>query len=113
MNLLWRLLYRLQRMLSGLRHWVLRRFAPPGLALLGGLAITAMLGADTENTVAYQVFALLFCLLVQAFLFSWFVRLRFTATRTLPRFGTVGGRIVWDQANRRRMQQAMAAWQPR
>ncbi len=90
MNLLWRLLYRLQRMLSGTRHWVLRRFAPPGLALLGGLAITAMLGADTENTVAYQVFALLFCLLLQAFLFSWFFRLRFTASRTLPRFGTVG-----------------------
>jgi len=29
------------------------------------------------------------------------------------RFGTVSGRIVWDQANRRRMQQAIAAWKPR
>lgn len=29
------------------------------------------------------------------------------------RFGTVRGRVVWDQANRRRMQQAMARWQPR
>jgi uncharacterized protein (DUF58 family) len=38
----------------------------------------------------YQGYVLLLLLLVTAFVFSWFFRLRYSAKRLLPRFGTVG-----------------------
>src|SRR4051812_35441034 len=90
MSLIWRVLYRLYRIFSSLRYWLPRRFAPAGLAVFGALVITAMVGVDTENTVAYQGFALLLFLLLVAIGFSCFFRLHFSATRVLPRFGTVG-----------------------
>lgn len=90
MNFIWLILYRLYRVFSGLRFWITRRFAPPGLAVLAGVIMSAMFGLDTENTVAYQAFTLLASLLVVAVCFGWFFRLRFAATRLLPRFGTVG-----------------------
>ena len=58
--------------------------------MLGALVVAAVLGQDTENTVAYQAFMLLAALLVVAVPFSWFFRARFSATRLLPRFGTLG-----------------------
>ena len=86
----WRLLYRMYRITSGSAHWFRRRFTAAGFAVLGGAFATGLLGADTENTVAYQVFALLGCLLLTAFVWSWWFRLRFTVDRLLPRYGTVG-----------------------
>jgi uncharacterized protein (DUF58 family) len=90
MKPLWLFLYRSYRIFSGLRYWVLRRFTRPGLVMLGAMFATAMMGPDTDNNVAYQAFTLLFFLLAIAFVFSWFFRVRFSATRLLPRFGTVG-----------------------
>ncbi|MDB6108598.1 MAG: conserved repeat protein, partial [Pedosphaera sp.] len=90
MSLIWRVLYRLYRVFSSSWYWLPRRFAPAGLAVLGGLIVAAIVGTDTENTVAYQGFALLLFLLLVAIGFSWRFRLRFSATRWLPRFGTVG-----------------------
>jgi hypothetical protein len=60
------------------------------LGVLGLTLVTAMMGPDTENNVAYQAFALSLCLLLLAVLWSPFFRGRFAATRLLPRFGTVG-----------------------
>jgi uncharacterized protein (DUF58 family) len=77
-------------MFSSLWYWLPRRFAPAGLAVSGALFVAAVVGTDTENTVAYQGFALLLFLLLVAIGFSWRFRLRFSATRWLPRFGTVG-----------------------
>jgi len=50
------------------------------------------MGVDTDNTVTYQAFTPIFFLLFIAIVFSWFFRARFSATRLLPRFGTVGSR---------------------
>ncbi|MBW1842632.1 MAG: DUF2101 family protein, partial [Deltaproteobacteria bacterium] len=51
---------------------------------------SAVLGVDTRQTMAYQAFTFLLSLVVISIVFSLFFRARFTVTRTLPRFGTVG-----------------------
>jgi len=89
-SLVFHLLYRLDRIHSGLWYWIRRRFTPPGLTMLGALVTAMMVGLDTDNTVTYQAFALLLSWLLVAVAFSWFFRARFSATRLLPRFGTAG-----------------------
>jgi hypothetical protein len=56
-NLIWHLLYRVYRALSGARYWFARRFTRAGFAVAAGVLITAMLGLDTESSVAYQAFS--------------------------------------------------------
>jgi len=85
-----RLLYRIYRLSSGLQHWAQKRFTRSGWFLLCALFATGIMGLDTENTIAYQAFAVLLMMLFVAVLFSWFFRARFSAVRLLPRFGTVG-----------------------
>jgi len=75
---------------SGLWHWAGRRFTPAGLCVAGGWVLAGAVGADIENTVTYQSFALLFAFLIFAFTSSLFFRARFSATRLVPRFGTAG-----------------------
>lgn len=60
------------------------------MVLLTGLFVTATMGVDMESTVAYQAFSVLLFLLLVSFCFGWLFRARFSATRKLPRFGTVG-----------------------
>lgn len=91
-----RFLYRSNRAVSTLRHWALRRFTPTGWLILIGLAITAGIGTDTEQAVAYQAFTLLFCLLATALLWAPFFRGRFTAHRALPRFGSVNETVHYS-----------------
>jgi len=54
------------------------------------LVISAVVGLDTKGTMAYQAFTFLLAILVIAMLSSLFFRLRFSATRLMPRFGTAG-----------------------
>jgi uncharacterized protein (DUF58 family) len=75
---------------SGLWHWAMRRFTPAGLCVLGGWIVAGAVGADIENNVTYQSFALLLALLIFSSACSLFFRGRFSATRSLPRFGTAG-----------------------
>jgi uncharacterized protein (DUF58 family) len=95
MKLIWRLLYRFYRISSSVRYWAQRRFTRPGLAVVAGLIIAAMMGPDTENTAAYQAFALLSALLLVAMIFASSFRARFSAQRILPRFGTVGAPLLY------------------
>jgi uncharacterized protein (DUF58 family) len=67
-----------------------RRFTKVGFLLVIVLVISAVLGLDTRRTVVYRAFAFLFVLLVISYLWSLFFRLRITATRILPKFGTAG-----------------------
>ncbi|PYJ08883.1 MAG: DUF58 domain-containing protein [Verrucomicrobia bacterium] len=90
MTAIWRIFYRCYCLMSRLKRWERRRFTRAGLMVLGGLIATGMTGLDTENTVAYQAVIPLMLLLAVAAAFSWFFRARFSATRLLPRFGTVG-----------------------
>ena len=71
-------------------YWARRRFTLAGLCVAGGFVVAGAVGSDIENTVTYQAFALLLALLLQAFACSFFFRARFSATRSLPRFGTAG-----------------------
>jgi Protein of unknown function DUF58 len=84
-----RVLYIFYRIFSWMRYRATRRFTPAGVLMLIGLLAAAMMGVDTETTVAYQAFAPLLFLLLVAILFSFFFRVRFSAVRRLPRFGTV------------------------
>ncbi len=88
--MIYRLIYRIYRIVSGTRHWVMRRFTKAGLSVLAGLLITAALGTDTSRSVAYKAFTLLFSLTLVAMGWALWFRGRFTADRALPQFGTVG-----------------------
>jgi len=69
---------------------MLRRLTGTGFVVSGATVVAAMMGIDPDNTVGYQAFTLLFALLLVGTVFSFYFRLRFSATRLLPRFGTVG-----------------------
>lgn len=100
MSPIFRILYLFYRIFSGARHRALRRITGPGRALVVATMVAAMLGIDPENTVGYQAFTLLFALLVVATVFTFHFRLRFSATRLLPRFGTVGQPLSYRVAVR-------------
>jgi uncharacterized protein (DUF58 family) len=85
-----RLLYRLFRLSYGLRRWFIRRFTPSGLMVLVSLVISAVVGMDTNQSLAYQIFTFLCALVTVAISVSQFFRFRFSAERVLPRFGTAG-----------------------
>lgn len=89
-----RVLYHAFRLHFGVKQWIRRRFTPGGLLVLFGLVFSAFLGLDTRRSLAYQIFTLLFCLLIVAvlggFLGGLFYRGRFRAERMLPKFGTAG-----------------------
>jgi len=87
---LYKLIYWNYHATSGLWYWARRRFTLAGLCVAGGFALAGLTGLDIENTVIYQSFALLLALLLLAFAGSFFIRANFSATRSLPRFGTVG-----------------------
>jgi len=93
-----KIIYRLYRLSSSLWYWAGRRFTPAGGCVLGALVVSGASGLDVENTVAYQIFALALALLIPAFAASCFFRMRFSATRQLPRFGTVGRPLIYSIA---------------
>lgn len=90
MKFLYKLIYRGYRYSTGLWHWILGRFTPAGLCVLFGWLVAGAFSVDIENTVSYQLYALLFALLVFAVVCTPFFRARFSAVRVLPRFGTAG-----------------------
>jgi uncharacterized protein (DUF58 family) len=83
-------IYWIYRATGGLWYWSRRRFTRAGLCVAGGCIVAGAVGLDVENTVTYQSFALLLGLLILAFAWSFFFRAKFSATRSLPRFGTAG-----------------------
>src|SRR5215469_15482743 len=91
MNLIWRAVYRFYRVMSWIIYWSQRRFTLAGWMVLTGLVCMSSFGSlDTETLSAYQAFPLLLLLIVSAVAFSWFFRVKFSAVRFLPRFGTTG-----------------------
>jgi uncharacterized protein (DUF58 family) len=89
-NPILRPLYWFYRIVSGTRYRAGRRLTRAGWMVLIGLIASVMMGTDTDNTVVYQGLPILIFMLVTAAVFSCFFRARFSATRLLPRFGTVG-----------------------
>ena len=90
MNFALRSLYVFYRFAVGRWHWMQLRFTRTGLAVLGALTLAALLAPDTDNNVSYQALPLLLFLLVASYCWSRMFKSPFSATRLLPKFGTVG-----------------------
>jgi uncharacterized protein (DUF58 family) len=90
-----RLRYRLYRLASGLRYWVPRRFTPAGLLALAAAVVSGAIGIDMDQTVAFQAFAFVVCLLAVSMASAVFFRVRFAVRRVLPRFGSVGNSFTY------------------
>jgi uncharacterized protein (DUF58 family) len=88
-------IYWIYRATGGLWYWSRRRFTRAGLCVAGGCIVAGAVGLDVENTVTYQSFALLLALLISAFACGFFFRAKFSATRSLPRFGTAGQSLFY------------------
>lgn len=83
-----RLLFLSFRKFHAVNRWMDRRFTPAGRLMLGALIASAVVGVDTNRTLAYQAFTLFLALMLTAFFFVPFFRGRFAVDRRLPRFGT-------------------------
>ena len=90
MRPIFKLFYRIYRVISPSWNWARRRFTLPGLCVAGGFIVAGGVGTDIENTVTYQSFALLLAFLALGFACSRFFHAKFSAERFLPRFGTAG-----------------------
>lgn len=84
-----RYLYLNYRALSSAKFWLRRRVTSAGWLVLGTALAAAALGVDTNASLAYQTFTLLFFLiLVSAILSPWSRSKKISASRVLPRFGS-------------------------
>ncbi len=95
-----RLVYRCYRLFSRGQDWGQRRFTPLGLTLLAGLAMAVAVGANTEQSIGFQIVMIILCLLLIGIVWALFFRGSFQVERVLPRFGCVNETLnyrVWLQ----------------
>lgn len=87
-----RIIYRLLRFNNALKRWFTRHLTPSGLSLLVGLFVFGLIGIDIKRSISYQIFVFLLAILVVSIVLSRLTRCknRFSVSRKLPRFGTVG-----------------------
>ena len=95
MTLLFKVVYRCYRLVFRRWYWAQRRFTRPGLAVMGALILVVLLAPDTDNNLTYQALPFLLVLLIAAVCLSRLYKASFSATRQLPRFGTVGYRLEY------------------
>lgn len=92
---MWRISYSLIRAAMRLQYWLQRRFSTAGMFLLGLLAVTGALGIDTQQTLAYQLFAFVTALLAVSMVAASFRRVPVTVERSLPRAVAAGTRFTY------------------
>jgi uncharacterized protein (DUF58 family) len=85
-----RLLYQSIRALSVVDRWTRERLTKAGWLALSVAGVAAVGGIDTHQTVTYQAFTFLVCLLAAAWLASLLWRARVHVTRDLPPYVTAG-----------------------
>jgi hypothetical protein len=73
-----------------------RRFTPAGRLVLVCTFASAVLGLNTNLSMAYQIFTFLAVMFALSCLGSCFFRIRFSAKRLVPRFATVSEPFVYD-----------------
>jgi uncharacterized protein (DUF58 family) len=88
--------YRLFYTSYSVTQWFKRRFTGLGMGIVICLVISAAIGFDTKQTLAYQIFAFLLAMLIIAMVCNLRFRDRLTVERTLPKFGTVGVRLQYS-----------------
>ena len=91
-----KILYHLFCLSFVIQKWLLKRFTPGGLAILVCLFAAAIVGLDTKQTMAYQIFTFLLAILIIAIAFSFYFQIRIKAIRKLPRFATVGIKLNYS-----------------
>lgn len=106
-----RILYRIYRIVSSLQHAARRRFTPGGWIVFVGLILTGGMATDTEQSLGYQAFALLLCLALASIAVAPFFRVRFSAERLLPKFGSAGQPLRYGMSIRNRSKQAQSGLQ--
>ncbi|MFC1838727.1 DUF58 domain-containing protein [Thermodesulfobacteriota bacterium] len=89
------LLYKSFGLVYRITNWLKWRFTPGGLFVLAGLLTSAVVGLDTNQTLAYQIFTLLLAFLILSIAWCLFFRAGFSVSRDLPRFGTTGEPIPY------------------
>ena len=90
-----RLLFRAFGLTFLTERWIRRRFTTAGLLALGATAAAAVVGLDTNRTLAYQAFSFLVALLAVALVAGLSFRGRFSVRRFVPRFATVGEPLAY------------------
>ena len=90
-----RLAYFCYRIGSTILYRLGRRLTGAGWLALTAMVWTGAIGVDLEQSVASQTFAVLLSLFVVAILWAFLFRIRFSAERLLPRFGSVGHPFVY------------------
>ncbi|OGK92017.1 MAG: hypothetical protein A2X51_09375 [Candidatus Rokubacteria bacterium GWC2_70_24] len=90
-----RLLFRAFGLTFLAERWIRRRFTTAGLLALGATAAAAVVGLDTNRTLAYQAFTFLVALLTVAMAASLSFRGRFSVRRLLPHFATAGELLAY------------------
>ncbi|MCP4399536.1 MAG: DUF58 domain-containing protein [bacterium] len=73
----------------------LKRLTHGGRLALFVLLASALIGLDSSRTMLYQLFMFTLALFLVALTWSLFFRLRVTASRVLPKFGTVGETVEY------------------
>jgi uncharacterized protein (DUF58 family) len=98
---MWRVTFRIFRVLASLQFWTERRFTRAGLIVLGFMILTAVLGVDTSVTVAYRIFTLTAALLAVAFVIAAFLHAPVSVEARLPKMLTAGEafRLRFEVAN--------------
>lgn len=84
------------RAFSSLKPRITRRITMVGWMIGGAFLATGSMGIDTSNSLSYQTFALLGCILIAALLGTRGRRLTMSIERSLPQFGSVGRRLTYD-----------------
>src|SRR4051812_41851899 len=106
-----RLLYRFYCRVATWQRWMRRRLTPGGWLLFVGLILTSGMATDTEQSLGYQIFAVLFCLALAAVVAAPFFRVKFSAERLLPKFGSAGQPLRYTVSIRHRTGKVQAGLQ--
>lgn len=87
---MWKFFHGLFSRIAAGQRIIDRRLTPAGMLVGGVMIASATLGADTQQTVSYRIFAFAAALLVVAGAGTLLQRGRYTITRKLPRVVTAG-----------------------
>ena len=85
-----RVVYRNYRVSSSFKYWFERRFSTAGLMVVLGALTAAGIGLDTNQAMAYQVFSILFCLMIASLLWTLAPKRPIEVERIMPKHGTAG-----------------------
>ena len=83
------------RSVHAIQYWLRRRFTKAGWLMLGGLVSSAIVGLDTTQTMAHQIFTLIAAILAVSLASGLCFNPRLLARRILPRFGTVDESLLY------------------